>query len=75
MSVAGTDREREIADLYESGLRTSEIAQKLGLSTRYVGLVVFRLGLDDDGTDRGHRAAMANFSQTLLAALQREGFA
>ena len=74
MSAALTDREREIESLWDEGKPTRLIAQRLGLSRRYVTLVVARLGLVDDGGAAFARA-MKNNSKTFLRALQREGFA
>lgn len=75
MSAAATAREQQIADLYDDGVNNKEIAKRLGLSRRYVRLIVWRLGLTDDGSDRRYRTSMELSSEALLHALQREGFA
>ncbi|MBD3772087.1 MAG: hypothetical protein IE921_00725 [Rhodobacteraceae bacterium] len=67
-----TDRERQIEELYDSGLRPKEIAEELGLSRRYAQLVIFRLGLADTGIDIRHHKAMERGSTELLAAIRRE---
>lgn len=75
MSIAATSREQEVAALYDEGFKPREIGERLGLSARYVSLIVFRLGLNDDGTDHAERLAMRFCSESLLKALRREGFA
>ncbi len=75
MMVGMTAREREIADLYDANVPNDEIAERLGLSKRYVRQVVYCLGLADTGDDSRHRKSMELSSRALLKALQREGLA
>ncbi len=68
--MGGTNREQQIIDAHNAGLRIGQIAAQLGLHYPYVKSIVASL-CQNIGPDLAHRRDMQSGSQALLAAIKR----